>query len=349
MIRRCVHGQEAVDILMGCHNGPIWGHHGANYTAKKVFDSGFYWPTIYRDAHDLVTRCDACQRQGKISQRDEMPQNAIQVCEIFDVWASILWDRSRLLDGTSTFSWPSTTCPNGLKQKRSPLMMPELFDRGTHFCNDQFAKVMLKYGVTHRLSTAYHPKTSGQVEVSNCGLKRILERTIGENRASWSDKLDDALWAFHTTFKTPIGCTPYKLVYGKACHLPIELEDKACWALKHCNFNLKTAGDHRKVQMNELNEIRDQAYENSLIYKEKTKKIHDSKIKNRDCPDYEEIPSGESKVHIEVLSVLWGNRLPIPDGSLPLFRATIDGLKAVWDEGLRFDASRTLLLLDPSA
>nr|GEW38561.1 reverse transcriptase domain-containing protein [Tanacetum cinerariifolium] len=99
-------------------------------------------------------------------------------------------------------------------------------DRGTHFCNDQFAKVMLKYGVTHRLATAYHPQTSGKVEVSNRGLKRILERTVGENRASWSDKLDDALWAFCTAFKTPIGCTLYKLVYEKACHLPIELEHK---------------------------------------------------------------------------------------------------------------------------
>ncbi|GKD38343.1 reverse transcriptase domain-containing protein [Tanacetum coccineum] len=133
---------------------------------------------------------------------------------------------------------------------------------------------MLKYGVTHRLSTAYHPQTSGQVEVSNRGLKRILERTIGENRASWFDKLDDALWAFRTAFKTPIGCTPYKLVYGKACHLPLEHEHKAYWALKQCNFDLKTVGDHR-------NKLRDQAYENSLIYKEKTKKIHDSKIKNR--------------------------------------------------------------------
>ncbi|GKA77816.1 reverse transcriptase domain-containing protein [Tanacetum coccineum] len=126
-------------------------------------------------------------------------------------------------------------------------------DRDTHFCNDQFAKVKLKYGVTHRLSTAYHPQTSGQVEVSNRGLKRILDRIVGENRASWSDKLDDALWAFRTAFKTPIGCTPYKLVYGKACHLPIELQHKAYWALKHCNFDLKTAGDHQKVQLNELN------------------------------------------------------------------------------------------------
>nr|GEV43377.1 reverse transcriptase domain-containing protein [Tanacetum cinerariifolium] len=154
-------------------------------------------------------------------------------------------------------------------------------DRGTHFCNDQFAKVMLKYAVTHRLSTAYHPQISGQVEVSSRGLKRILERTIGKKRASWSDKLDDTLWAFCTAYKTPIRCTPYKLVYGKAFHLSIELEHKAYWALKQVNFDLAVTGDHQKVQLNELNELRNHAYENSLIYKEKTKRIHDSKIKNR--------------------------------------------------------------------
>nr|GFC62824.1 reverse transcriptase domain-containing protein [Tanacetum cinerariifolium] len=118
------------------------------------------------------------------------------------------------------------------------------------------------------------------VEVSNRGLKRILERAVAENRASWSNKLDDALWAFRTAYKTPIGCTSYKLVYEKACHLPVELEHKAYSALKHANFDLKTAGDHRKVQINEL-KLRYQAYENSLIYKEKSKRLHDSKIKNR--------------------------------------------------------------------
>ncbi|GKA98720.1 reverse transcriptase domain-containing protein [Tanacetum coccineum] len=126
----------------------------------------------------------------------------------------------------------------------------------------------------HRLSSTIN-------KWANRGLKRILERTIGENRASWSDKLDDALWAFRTAYKTPIGCTPYKLVYGKACHLPIELEHKAYWALKQANFDPIITGDHRKVQLNELNELRDHAYENSLIYKAKTKRLHDSKIKNR--------------------------------------------------------------------
>ncbi|GJZ73098.1 reverse transcriptase domain-containing protein [Tanacetum coccineum] len=300
VIRRCVYGQEAIDILTACHNGPTGGHHGANYTAKKVFDSGFYWPTIYRDAHDMVKSCDSCQRQGKISQKDKMPQNAIQVCEIFDVWGIDFtgpFPSSRgnkyilvTIDYLSKWVEAKELSTNDarvvvkfLKSLFAQFGTPRaiISDRDTHFCNDQFAKVMLKYGVTHRLSTAYHPQTSGQVEVSNRGLKRILERIVGENRASWSDKLDDALWAFRTAFKTPIGCTPSKLVYEKACHLPIKLEHKAYWALKHCNFDLKTAGDHQKVQMNELNELRDQAYENSLIYKEKTKKIHDSKIKNR--------------------------------------------------------------------
>nr|GEW03737.1 reverse transcriptase domain-containing protein [Tanacetum cinerariifolium] len=221
IICRCVHGQEAIDILKACHEGPTGCHHGANLTAKKVFDACFFWPTIYRDAHAMIKSCNTCQRQGKISQRDEMPQNAIQVCEIFDVWG---------IDFMGPF--PSSRGNS---------------DRETHFCNDQFAKVMTKYGVTHRLATTYHPQMSGQVEVSSRGLKRILERTVGENRASWSDKLDDALWAFRTAFKTPIGCTLYKLVYGKSYHLPIELEHKAYWALKHANFDFKTAGDHRKL------------------------------------------------------------------------------------------------------
>ncbi|GJU48933.1 reverse transcriptase domain-containing protein [Tanacetum coccineum] len=264
VIRRCVHGKEALDILEACHNGPTGGHYGANYTAKKIFDSGFYWPTIYKDAHDFVTRCDICQRQGKISQRNEMPQNSIQ-----GEAKALPTNDARVVCKFLKSLFARFSAPRAI-----------ISDRGTHFCNDQFTKVMLKYRVTHRLSTAYHPQTSGQVEVSNRGLKRILERTIGENHASWSDKLDDALWAFRTAYKTPIGCTTYKLVYGKACHLPVELEHKAYWALKHTNFDLRTAGDHQKVQLNELNELRDHAYENSLIYKEKTKRIHDSKIKN---------------------------------------------------------------------
>nr|GEV66729.1 reverse transcriptase domain-containing protein [Tanacetum cinerariifolium] len=255
VIRRCVLGQEAIEILKACHYGPIGSHHGPNYTTNKVFDSGFYWPTIYRDANDLVKNCDVCQRKGKISQRDEMPQNSIQVCEIFDVWGidfmgPLLSSRgnkyilvavdylSKWVEAKALPTNDARVVCKFLKNLFARFGTPRaiISDRGTHFC---------------------------------------------ENRASWSDKLDDALWAFRTAYKTPIGCTPYKLVYGKAFHLLIELKQKAYWALKHANFDLKTAGDHMKVQINELNELCDQAYENSLIYKEKTKRLHDSKTKDR--------------------------------------------------------------------
>nr|GEU58149.1 reverse transcriptase domain-containing protein [Tanacetum cinerariifolium] len=172
---------------------------------------------------------------GKISQRDEMPQNSIQVCEIFYVWGIDfmgLFPSSRgnkyilvAVDYLSKWVEAKALPTNDarvvckfLKNLFARFGTPRaiISDRGTHFYNDQFAKVMLKFGVTHRLATPYHPQTSGQVE-----------------------------------------------------------------ALKHANFDLQTAGDQRKVRLNELNELRDQAYENSLIYKEKTKRLHDSKIKYR--------------------------------------------------------------------
>nr|GEW74661.1 reverse transcriptase domain-containing protein [Tanacetum cinerariifolium] len=169
-------------------------------------------------------------------------------------------------------------------------------DRGIHFCNYQFTKVMIKYGVTHRLTTAYHPQTSGQVEVSNRGLKRILERTVGEKRTSWFDKLDDALWAFRTAYKTPIGCTPYEL----------------------------SVGDHRKLQLNELSEFRDQAYENSVIYKERTKKLHDSNIKNRifNVSDQVLLFNSQLKIFSEKLKTRWSGPFTIthvfPYGTIKL-------------------------------
>nr|GEV29037.1 DNA-directed DNA polymerase [Tanacetum cinerariifolium] len=220
IIHRCVHGQEAFEILKACHEGPTGGHHGANCITKK---------------------------------RDEMPQNTIQVCEIFDIYGIDFLGPFPSSKGNKYILVAVDYLSKWVKAKALPTndarvvvkFLESLFsrfgfpraiisDRGTHFCNDQFTKVMIKYGVTHRLATAYHPQTSGQVEVSDRGMKRILERTVGENRASWSDKLDDALWAFRTAYKTRIRCTPYKL-----------------------------------------------AYKNSEIYKERTKKMHDSKIKNR--------------------------------------------------------------------
>ena len=125
-------------------------------------------------------------------------------------------------------------------------------DGGTHFCNKLVDKVLQKYGVRHRTSLAYHSQANGQVKVSNWEIKSIMEKTINSSRKDWSKKIDDALWAYKTTFKTPLGMSPFRLVYGKACHFPMELEHRVCWETRFMNMDSKVAGEKWMLQLSEL-------------------------------------------------------------------------------------------------
>ncbi|GJY24401.1 reverse transcriptase domain-containing protein [Tanacetum coccineum] len=190
---------------------------------RKVYESSFFWPNIFKDAKTYVMRCDACQRLGNITSRSEMPQNNIQVCEVFDVWG---------LDFMGPF-------PNS---RDFVLWLSSNSSTKSSNISDRF-----------RVGLSSNSSTESSTESSNI-----------------SDK-----W---TAYKTPTGCTPFRMVYGKACHLPVKIEHKAHWALKQCNMDLIGAAKNHFMELNELAELRDGAYENNRIYKERTKRWHGSRL-----------------------------------------------------------------------
>eukprot|EP00253_Pinus_taeda_P028534 PITA_28534 len=300
-IRRCVREDEIFEILKACHDGPCGGHFADRKTGHKVLQTWYYWPTIFKDAKKFVQACHSCQRARCPGQSDEMPLKPQLVSEPFERWALDFIGPINPSSNRKTYILVATeyvtkwveaeALPRAIEDSviqflfhlfvRYGLPREIITDGGPQFARNKIAATLNSYHVQHKITTPYHPQANGQVESSNKIIEAILTKTIASHRCDWAARLLEALWAYRTTWRSTTDYSPYQLVFGKQPIFPIEFEIQTLRTTQEVSLDLTKAQINRLQQINELEEIRLSALQNTALIQQQRSKWHDALIKNK--------------------------------------------------------------------
>jgi hypothetical protein len=303
VLRRCVTAMEIPTILSACHDSACGGHFSGTLTAQKVLRAGYYWPTLFQDAHEYTKRCDACQRYARNDLRLNLPLRVSLPLVPFEKWGIdyigevhpssssgmkhivvateylTKWAEARAVKTNDANHAAKFLFEHVITRFGCPKIL--ISDRGKHFLNEVIEAMTARFKINHRKTTPYHPQTNGHTERVNQTLVNILRKTVVDSKRDWDTKLPAALWAYRTTFKVTTHATPFSLVYGLEAILPIEFEIPSLRVAVTERWPIATSIADRLERLEELDEMRRRSAQNIEAIQRRRKIAFDKKNRVR--------------------------------------------------------------------